>query len=48
MLRVILGMAAMAVMYAVFAVLYRDKGCGGNCGACHGSCHATGDTYDTH
>lgn len=34
MLRVIIGMAAMAVLYAAFAVFYREKECPGNCGAC--------------
>jgi len=48
MLRVIVGMAAMATLYAAFAVFYRDKGCGGNCGACHGTCAATGEKYDDH
>ena len=32
MLRAIGGMAIMAILYAVFAVLYRDKTCEGNCG----------------
>ena len=45
MLRVIVGMAAMAILYAAFAVFYREKDCGGNCGACSGSCH-TGGKYE--
>lgn len=48
MLRAILGMLVMGVLYAAFAVFYRPKKCGGNCGACHGTCDATGDPYDTH
>jgi hypothetical protein len=47
MLRVISGMAIMAILYAAFAVLYRDKRCGGNCGACSGTCQATGEPYDS-
>ena len=46
MLRATIGIVVMAVMYAVFAVLYRDKQCSGNCGACSGTCHATGEKYD--
>ena len=46
MIRAILGMAVMAVLYAVFAVLYRDKDCGGHCGACEGTCRATGEKYE--
>jgi len=46
MTRAILGMAILGVLFAVFAALYRDKTCSGNCGACHGTCKATGEHYE--
>ncbi len=48
MLRVIVGMAVTATLYAVFALLYRNKTCTGNCGACQGTCRVTGEDYENH
>jgi hypothetical protein len=39
MLRTILSFTLLAVGYAAFAALFRNKSCSGNCGACgSGSC----------
>lgn len=46
MLRVILAMVIPAILYAVFAVLYRNKTCGGHCGGCEGTCRMTGEKYE--
>jgi len=43
MLRTILPILLLAVGYAVFAVLFRNKRCSGNCGSCVGSCHSQGE-----
>jgi len=43
MLRTILSFTLLAVGYAAFAVLFRNKACAGDCGSCAGSCESTGD-----
>jgi hypothetical protein len=43
MLRTILMMAVLATGYAIFAMLFRNKRCSGNCGSCVGSCDTTGE-----
>ncbi|HMA25742.1 MAG TPA: hypothetical protein VKP00_17140 [Gemmatimonadaceae bacterium] len=46
MINAILTMAIMAVFYAGFTALFRNKRCAGNCGSCQGSCHAAGGDHD--
>lgn len=43
MVRTILMMVLLAIGYAAFAILFRNKRCSGNCGSCVGSCDTTGE-----
>ena len=46
MIRALIAMSLLAVAYAGFTMLFRNKPCAGNCGACQGSCHAAGDHHE--
>jgi hypothetical protein len=42
MIRAFVAMSLLGLAYAGFTMLFRNKSCAGNCGACQGSCRAAG------
>ena len=46
MIRSIIAMALLGAAYVAFTLLFRNKSCTGNCGACQGSCRAARGRYE--
>ena len=46
MIRALVAMSLLGLAYAGFTMLFRNKPCAGNCGACRGSCRAAGSHHE--